>query len=60
MLDLSYNTLRDLMGLQTAPPKKLRHLNLSNNELTKLEGLEHLRALVELDISRNRIRQIDP
>ncbi len=52
--------MHDLYGLQLAPLRKLRQLNVSNNDLAKLEGLDGLKALRELDLSKNRVRQFDP
>ena len=60
MLDVSYNNLHDLYGLQLAPMKDLKILHASNNEITKIDYLEKYKQLRELDLSKNRIRQIDP
>lgn len=35
-------------------------LNLSNNKITKLEGLTHLENLIFFDISHNQISTFDP
>lgn len=40
--------------------KDLKILHASNNEITKVDYLEKLKQLRELDLSKNRIRQIDP
>jgi hypothetical protein len=34
-------------------------LNASNNDIVKVDFLEKLKALRELDLSKNRIRQLD-
>lgn len=60
VLDVSHNSLHDLYGLQLAPMKDLKILHASNNEITKCDFLEKLKQLRELDLSKNRIRQIDP
>lgn len=39
--------------------KDLKILNASNNDIVKVDFLEKLKALRELDLSKNRIRQID-
>lgn len=39
--------------------KDLKILHASNNEIVKVEHLEKLKYLRELDLSRNKIRQID-
>lgn len=38
----------------------LKILNTSSNEISKIDYLENLTSLKELDISKNKIRQIDP
>jgi Leucine-rich repeat (LRR) protein len=53
---MNSNNIHELYGLQLAPLNKLRYLNMSNNDITKIEHLEKLKALKELDLSRNRIR----
>ncbi len=56
------NTVLDLsgLGLEEIPPlpKNLTKLNLSNNKLTTLKGIEQLVNLVELDISGNQISDL--
>lgn len=39
--------------------KELKILHASNNEITKIDFLEKLKQLRELDLTKNRIRQID-
>lgn len=56
MIDVSFNNLHDLYGLQMAPLKDLKILHAQNNEISKIEFLDKLKALRELDISKNRIR----
>lgn len=56
MLDVSYNNLHDLYGLQYAPMKDLKILNASNNDIVKIDFLDKLKQLRELDLSKNRIR----
>jgi protein phosphatase 1 regulatory subunit 7 len=43
-----------------ASMKELKILHASNNEITKIDNLEKLKQLRELDLSKNRIRQIEP
>lgn len=63
VLDISYNSITDLYGLHFAPIKDLKILNASNNNnnnnITKLEHIDHLKDLREVDLSSNRIRQLD-
>jgi len=58
-LDVSSNQLQYLYGLQYSSLKELKIFHASNNEIVKIEHLEKLRQLRELDLSKNRIRQID-
>lgn len=58
-LDLSSNQIRDLHGLQAANLQSLTYLSLKNNLVAKIENLENLKSLKVLDLSQNRIRQID-
>ena len=55
-LDVSSNQLQYLYGLQYTPLKELKIFHASNNEIVKIENLEKLRQLRELDLSKNRIR----
>jgi Leucine-rich repeat (LRR) protein len=59
VLDISYNNITDLYGLNFAPMKDLKILNASNNNITKLEHIDHLKDLREVDLSNNRIRQFE-
>lgn len=59
VLDISYNAITDLYGLNFAPMKELKILNASNNNISKLEHIDHLKDLREVDLSNNRIRQFD-
>ena len=59
LLDVTQNQLQYLYGLQYSPLKELKMLFAANNEIVKIEHLEKLRQLRELDLSKNRIRQID-
>lgn len=59
-LDVSQNQLQYLYGLQTQPLKDLKVLLVGDNSISKIEHLEKLRALRELDLSKNKIRQLEP
>jgi len=59
VLDISFNNIEDLYGLNFASMKDLKILNASNNSITKLEHIDHLLDLREVDLSSNRIRQFD-
>jgi len=56
VLDVSYNNLHDLYGLQYSHLKDLKILNVSNNDIVKVDFLDKLKCLRELDLSKNRIR----
>ena len=56
MLDVSYNNLHDLYGLQYSHLKDLKILNAFSNDIVKVDFLDKLRSLRELDLSKNRIR----
>ena len=57
---MSGNCLYYLYGLQAGSLKELKILNSSSNEITKIEYLEKLKSLRQLDLSKNKIRQIEP
>lgn len=59
VLDISFNSIADLYGLNFAPLKELKILNVSHNNITKLEHIDHLSDLREIDLSNNRIRQFE-
>lgn len=59
VLDISYNNIANLYGLNFAPMKDLKILNASNNSITKLDHIDHLKDLREIDLSGNRIRQFE-
>ena len=59
VLDVSYNNLHDLYGLQFAQLRELKIFNASNNDIVKIDSLEKLRSLAQLDLSKNRIKQVD-
>jgi len=40
--------------------KDLKILHASNNEIIKADFIEKLKSLRELDLSKNRIKQIEP
>ena len=56
MLDLSANQISSVPALGLSVLVNLRSLNLSGNDICKLEGLEGLVNLQELVLDRNRIR----
>ena len=59
VLDISHNLLNDLYGIQYANLKNLKILNAASNDIQKVEHLESLKSLVEIDLSKNRVRQLD-
>jgi len=58
-LDLGHNCLKDLFGLQFCKLSMLQKLKLNNNELSKLENLQSLVVISELDVSFNKIRVLE-
>ena len=56
---MSYNNLHDLYGLQYSPLQSLKILNASYNEITKIDFIDKLKQLRELDLTKNKIRQAD-
>lgn len=59
-MNVSHNFLKDFAGLQFCQLKELKILNASFNQITKIEYLDNLMLLKELDVINNKIRQIDP
>lgn len=57
-LDLSYNKLSSLEGVHTKLGN-IKTLNLAGNLLGSLHGLHKLYSLVNLDLSNNRIKQME-
>lgn len=57
---MSFNQLRDFNGLQFSQLKELRILKANNNEITKIEYLDNLLQLKELNVNNNKIRQFEP
>ncbi|VTJ88957.1 Hypothetical predicted protein [Marmota monax] len=57
-LDLSYNKLSSLEGVHTKLGN-IKTLNLAGNLLDSLSGLHKLYSLVNLDVSDNRIEQME-
>jgi hypothetical protein len=56
VLDLGSNQISNVATLALSVLTNLRSLNLSGNDISKLEGLEGLFKLQELVLDRNRIR----
>ena len=58
-LDLSFNSLSTTPSEAfSALTSTLTHLNLSNNALEVIKGLEALRCLKSLDLSSNKIEEL--
>lgn len=57
-LDISSNSLQDLVGLSQAKLLNLVVLIASNNTISHIEELDHLTSLEDLNLSRNRIKVI--
>ena len=60
ILDVSFNSLQDLHGLNFAKLPHLKRLLATNNNIQRVEFLETLNQIVELDLSGNKIREIHP
>lgn len=58
-LDVSYNLLQNLSGLQSAKLTNLRVLIVAHNNLETIDYIENQLNLRELDLSTNNIKQID-
>ena len=58
-LDLSFNNIQNMIGLQTCALPSLKILILAHNQIYKIEGLDNFTGLRELDLSSNIIKQID-
>jgi Leucine-rich repeat (LRR) protein len=59
ILDVSNNSLKELNGLQYASLKQLKILKADHNEISKLDSLEGLEQLKEIDLNNNKIRQFE-
>jgi Leucine-rich repeat (LRR) protein len=57
---LSNNLLKDFYGLNFCKMAELKILKASRNEIIKVDCLENLKQLKELDINHNKVRQFDP
>lgn len=57
VLDLSYNKITAIEGLENLP---IQELNLSHNSITSLEGLSNLPNLTSLNVSDNNIVSFFP
>jgi len=58
-LHLEHNHISNMTVLQLWHLENLRSLYLANNEITKVEGINHLTHLREINLNRNRIRMVD-
>jgi len=58
-LDVSNNELQDFCGLQDCTLRDLKLLRATNNNIAKIEYINHLRSLRELDLRANKVRQFD-
>ena len=59
-LDLSSCRIREIENLSGAEFSNLRELNLDNNMLTSIGGLDNLQNLTVLRLNHNRIRELLP
>lgn len=60
VLDVAENALSELSGIQFAKLTALKHLNAPHNQIKKIENLETLHSLVEVNLGYNKIREISP
>jgi Leucine-rich repeat (LRR) protein len=56
ILDVSNNNLKDFNGLQFCLLRDLKILKAYRNEICRIDCLEHLKQLKELDVNHNKIR----
>eukprot|EP00358_Blepharisma_japonicum_P002769 CAMPEP_0202955136 /NCGR_PEP_ID=MMETSP1395-20130829/51504_1 /ASSEMBLY_ACC=CAM_ASM_000871 /TAXON_ID=5961 /ORGANISM="Blepharisma japonicum, Strain Stock R1072" /LENGTH=526 /DNA_ID=CAMNT_0049671351 /DNA_START=1390 /DNA_END=2967 /DNA_ORIENTATION=- len=59
-LDVSFNQLQNLSGLQNCKLPNLKVLICAHNRIESIEYLDNLANLRELDLCANNIKQIDP
>eukprot|EP00828_Plagiopyla_frontata_P048425 TRINITY_DN9277_c0_g1_i1.p1 TRINITY_DN9277_c0_g1~~TRINITY_DN9277_c0_g1_i1.p1 ORF type:complete len:476 (+),score=76.82 TRINITY_DN9277_c0_g1_i1:2-1429(+) len=59
ILDISYNQLKDFYGLQFCLLKQLKILKADHNEINRIDNLENLLSLKELDVNQNKMRFFD-
>lgn len=57
VLDLSYNTLTSIEGIDFLP---IEELNVEGNNLTTLDGLQNSPNLSVLNVSKNHIQHLQP
>ena len=60
VLDMSYNSIRDMTPVSLCSPVNLTELYLANNKLKTISGLSGLTNLKKLDLGANRIRVMPP
>ena len=60
VLDMSYNSIRDMSPVSLCSPVNLTELYLANNKLKTISGLSGLTNLKKLDLGANRIRVMPP
>eukprot|EP00884_Botryococcus_braunii_P022648 jgi/Botrbrau1/9067/Bobra.0376s0037.1 len=58
-LEISYNEIQSLEGVQVLNPDAFEDLYAANNLITQLQGLSSLRNLRLLDVGSNKIRSMD-
>lgn len=59
ILDVSNNGLKDLNGLQYSFLRDLKILKAYKNEIIRLDSLDQLKSLKELDLNHNKLRTFD-
>ena len=57
IIDLSNNLLKDFYGLHLCKLGELKILKASKNEINKVDCLENMKQLKELDVNHNKVRQ---
>ncbi|XP_024365341.1 uncharacterized protein [Physcomitrium patens] len=60
VLELSGNSISNIMSLRLSKFSTLKHLSLQDNKITKVDGLENLRHLEYLYLNHNSIKELDP
>ena len=60
VLELGFCSIISMGALSLTKLTSLEVLHLNDNKLTRIDGLDSIHSLRELDVSRNQIRTVDP
>ncbi|CAJ1459085.1 unnamed protein product, partial [Effrenium voratum] len=59
VMEIGYSGISDMRFFAQFPLQTLRILHLPGNDISKLEGLNHMEQLRELVVDKNKIKQFD-